>query len=133
MPYINKRTYKPKKEKKEGLGYIKDSKWAEFYNSKSWQSLREYKIRQSPLCELCLKRGRAVPATQVHHTFVFGNLKKDEQKWEAFLNYDLLASLCTYHHQLAHKYLKQNNTDYLSLDTIFNLENEEKHEEGIYY
>ena len=46
MPYINKRTYKPKKEKKEGLGYIKDSKWAEFYNSKSWQSLREYKIRQ---------------------------------------------------------------------------------------
>ncbi len=32
-----------------------------------WRRLRAAKLRQSPLCELCLATGRTEPATVVHH------------------------------------------------------------------
>lgn len=40
-----------------------------FYNSSSWRKLREIKLRQSPLCELCRQAQprRLQRGTHVHH------------------------------------------------------------------
>ena len=38
-----------------------------FYQSRAWRSVRLSKLRESPLCECCLKLQLLVPATIVHH------------------------------------------------------------------
>ena len=35
--------------------------------SRRWRKVRELKLAQDPLCELCEERGRTTPARQVHH------------------------------------------------------------------
>lgn len=37
------------------------------YNTAAWQRLRKAKLAASPLCEVCAKRGLAVPARHVDH------------------------------------------------------------------
>ena len=37
------------------------------YNTQRWQRLRRMKLRVNPLCELCLKQKRIVPAVAVDH------------------------------------------------------------------
>ena len=43
--------------------------WAEFfYKSKQWQQCREYIMKRDAwLCQDCLKKGKTVPAEEVHH------------------------------------------------------------------
>lgn len=50
------------KNKKPVLGYKNQ---ASFYASKSWRSLRAWKLQENPFCERCLPR--LVIATDVHH------------------------------------------------------------------
>ena len=38
-----------------------------FYLSTGWRRFRDWYIRKNPLCELCQKEGRIVPATLVDH------------------------------------------------------------------
>jgi 5-methylcytosine-specific restriction protein A len=47
-------------------GY-RDRAAKDFYNSRSWRSLRRQKLAIDPLCEDCLRTGRITPATTVHH------------------------------------------------------------------
>jgi 5-methylcytosine-specific restriction enzyme A len=37
------------------------------YNTPQWLRLRKVKLQQQPLCEVCMKRGRLVPANTVDH------------------------------------------------------------------
>ena len=37
------------------------------YNKPQWVRLRKVKLQQQPLCEVCMKRGRLVPANTVDH------------------------------------------------------------------
>ena len=37
------------------------------YNTPAWIRLRKVKLAQQPLCEVCMKRGRLVPANTVDH------------------------------------------------------------------
>jgi 5-methylcytosine-specific restriction endonuclease McrA len=37
------------------------------YTTQRWQRLRRHKLRDKPLCELCLKIGRIEPAVAVDH------------------------------------------------------------------
>lgn len=41
------------------------AKWP--YSTQRWQRLRRMKLREDPLCELCLKTGWPEPATTVDH------------------------------------------------------------------
>ena len=37
------------------------------YTTQRWLRLRKFKLRQHPLCQVCLEVGRIEPATTVHH------------------------------------------------------------------
>lgn len=59
------------------------------YDSERWRRLREWKLINNPLCELCLKDGNTVPA------------EENERKRLAY-DYDNLMSLCKRCHQRIH-------------------------------
>ena len=37
------------------------------YNTTEWRKLRESYLKQHPVCEECLNKGKVTPATSVHH------------------------------------------------------------------
>src|SRR4051812_15978230 len=77
--------------------YARDRESYEFYKSPAWRRLRAMKIRQSPLCERCLKSGRYVNAAIVHHVI---ELRAD---WSLAFEWDNLESLCSPCHTSHHK------------------------------
>lgn len=46
--------------------YQRDPETAKRYG-RAWQKIRKEQLRKQPLCEMCLRHGRATPADQVHH------------------------------------------------------------------
>lgn len=60
------------------------------YNTPQWKSLRELKIDNDPLCELCRPIGRLTPATEIDHIKSIS----ESNYQELFLDYDNLQSLC---------------------------------------
>lgn len=46
--------------------YERDGDWGKRYG-KEWRKIRELYRSRHPLCEMCLKEGRYVPAELVHH------------------------------------------------------------------
>lgn len=52
---------------RKGCGIVQD--WAKFfYKSKQWQRVRDYVMKRDQwLCQDCLKKGKYVPAEEVHH------------------------------------------------------------------
>ncbi len=65
------------------------------YNAQ-WQKVRRLKLQQDPLCERCLKAGRLVAATVVHH------IKPVDKYPELRLAMDNLQSLCQGCHNRIH-------------------------------
>lgn len=61
-----------------------------FYNKKEWKELRNLKISNNPLCEICYKEGRLVPAQCVDHIIPV-TLENVSDK---FYDYQNLQSLC---------------------------------------
>ena len=97
MPTI----YKPKKKtNNEGNAY--DAERRKVYNSTQWVSLRSYKFAQSPLCEMCLKEGKSVPAEDIHHIRSFMSTDNPTERYYLAYDYDNLMSLCKKCHQLIH-------------------------------
>ena len=99
MPTI----YRPKtshQEQKNDSQY--DAERRKIYNSERWRRLRAMKFAISPLCEMCEKDGRVVPAEDIHHIVSFMDVTDPEQRY--LLAYDLnnLMSLCKRHHQAVH-------------------------------
>ncbi len=58
------------------------------YNTAAWQALRRRKLADRVLCEVCMKRGRLVPATTVDH------IKSVDSGGPAFPELDGLMSMC---------------------------------------
>ena len=112
MPYINK---KPKKER------VKHSKRSNnsqiFYNDIRWKRLRNWYIKQTPLCEECLKNGISTPAEHIHHKIPFMSGKDTEDKWRLLLDPLNLEALCIDCHHKIHEELrvKDNKQDKQSL------------------
>ena len=113
MPYI-----KPIKEviKEQSQTYLKqmnikqnqlktppkDNK-QKFYNSNGWKKLRQQKLSEQPLCELCLQNGMTKPATQVHHAIKFFDQYDENMKWLLLLDKDNIVSVCDKCHNAIHK------------------------------
>lgn len=87
-PTINKLPKKPKKVRK-----ATDAKKlrAEAYNSQKWKKLRETYLKNNPLCEECLKKGKVTPATSVHHKV--SPFKNGEINYNLLLDYNNLESV----------------------------------------
>lgn len=108
MPYINKKTVKPKQ-----VPYRHEQASAPFYNSVHWKRLRNYYIKAHPLCEECLKHGIVKPAEQVHHKTEFLRGRDDNERWNLLLDEDNLMSLCVKCHNAKHsKHGTKNNSGY---------------------
>ncbi len=73
--------------------YERDRETSKRYN-RSWKRIRDTYIALHPLCEECLKQGRAVPVEQVHHI-----VPLREGGTSAFSN---LVSLCSACHARIH-------------------------------
>lgn len=57
--------------------------WSEMYSSPKWKALRDGKLKDEPLCEIC-----GEPATEVHHRVPHNG------NWNLFLDWDNLMSIC---------------------------------------
>ena len=79
------------------------------YNSKQWKQLRNAYIKEFPLCQSCLEKGKIVPAEQIHHRVEF--LKGTTQAEIEALAYDWdnLMSLCKECHLEKHGKKKKIN------------------------
>lgn len=71
------------------------------YGKKQWKELRENKLMNSPLCEICKHKGINKLATEVHHKDSFLNYSYPECFKVAF-DYDNLLSLCNECHMKLH-------------------------------
>ena len=91
----------------------RNAKWNKYYTSKYWKDLRRWKITKDPLCEMHLKYGYNVPATEVHHLRPFGTGITQEAKWKLLLNADNLCSCCRSCHDEFHRQLTIQNKDYI--------------------
>lgn len=77
-------------------------KWQKFYSNKLWKQLREQKLNDQPICEICLMSGIITPATETHHTVAFSRGETEEEQWKLFLDYNNLMSICTQCHRQIH-------------------------------
>lgn len=72
------------------------------YDSERWRRLREWKLINNPLCELCLKDGNTVPAEDIHHIVSFMEVDDINERKRLAYDYDNLMSLCKRCHQRIH-------------------------------
>lgn len=90
MPYLNK---PPKKEK---TTYHSDTDMRQLrqsaYNTTAWRQTRETYLKQHPLCEDCLSKGKVTPATSVHH--IKSPFKGGEINHHLLLDFDNLMAIC---------------------------------------
>lgn len=98
MPTI----YKPKKKKTHKNDNYHDVERRKIYNSDRWLRLRAWKFACNPLCEMCLKENKIIPAEDIHHITSF--MSTDDPVQRTFLAYDYgnLMSLCKQCHQAVH-------------------------------
>jgi 5-methylcytosine-specific restriction enzyme A len=69
---------------------------ARFYRSQEWKRVRGIHLIRQPLCQLCLKNDRLVPAAAVHH------LETIEARPDRALDMTNLESICTSCHSALH-------------------------------
>lgn len=100
MPMINKLPKKPKTERKEtDMRKLRQSA----YQSTKWRKLREWYIREHPVCEECIKKGIVSPAEVHHIKSPFRNVDGEMTiDWGLMLNPTNLKSLCKEHHGELH-------------------------------
>lgn len=90
MPYINlpKKTKENKRNENTPMRELRKKA----YNTTAWRNLREAYMKQNPLCEECLKKGKVTPASSVHH--IKSPFKGGELNKVLFLDYNNLQSIC---------------------------------------
>lgn len=94
MPYLTK-------AKKQKIRRVNRESRQKIYQSAEWKKLREAKLLQNPLCEICLSKGIVTPAIDIHHIDSF--TKYDGLKLlEVAYNYGNLLSVCKQCHQKLH-------------------------------
>jgi 5-methylcytosine-specific restriction protein A len=95
MPTINL----PKR--KYGFMTVNNKRFHRWYNHSRWRSLRDAKVRENPLCELCLLKDPQVirPTMEVHHIIPIDVNNPDEL---LIYDWDNLQSLCFECHHSIH-------------------------------
>lgn len=89
---------KPSKQKSRTFNRADRQK---IYQSAKWKELRQAKLMQNPLCEICLANGIIKPAIQIHHLDSFMNYVGNQRLYKAY-DYSNLQSLCAECHSSIH-------------------------------
>ena len=82
----------------------RDKNYQHLLNSKRWKTLRQWKLEQNPLCELCEREGKVVSAIDVHHKITF--VGKGDKTAKYAYDYGNLQALCKECHQAVHNIRK---------------------------
>lgn len=91
MPRINKIERKKKSQaprKETDMRKLRQTA----YQNKHWRKLRDTYLRENPLCEECLKKGKVTPAEDVHH--IKSPFRGGEINYNMLLDYHNLESVC---------------------------------------
>ena len=91
MPTINKLT-KPKRTYTERKETDMRKMRQKAYQDKNWRKLRDTYLKQNPLCEECLNKGKVTPAEDVHHKR--SPFRGGEINYNLLLDYNNLESVC---------------------------------------
>lgn len=95
MPYL-------KRSRKEPVRRVNREDRQKIYQSKRWKELRLAKLRDQPLCEICLSKGKVTPAIDIHHKDSFLNYEGLQRVNKAY-DYDNLLSVCKECHSWLHR------------------------------
>ena len=74
----------------------------DIYNTSKWRKLRDAKLLNNPLCEVCLANNIITPADDIHHIISFLSTNDQLKRLELAYNYDNLQSICRKCHQKEH-------------------------------
>lgn len=72
------------------------------YNTKRWRVLRIEKLKNDPLCEICLEKDIITSAIDVHHTIPLSHGKTIKEKQILGFDYNNLKSVCKQCHKDIH-------------------------------
>lgn len=100
MPTLNlqKKTKKETNQRNENTASREIRRKA--YNNTEWRKLRDIYIKEHPLCEDCLDKGKVVPAEDVHH--IRSPFQNGECNKALLLDYNNLMALCKQCHNKRH-------------------------------
>lgn len=120
-----KQYYKQKKEEHyREYSKKKNEQWYKYYQYPGWKKLRDYYYTIYPCCQVCEKQGIITSTDEIHHIKPFSTGITDEAKYNLLLNSNNLIALCKHHHLLAHKYMREKQTDKADIDDIIAFEEE---------
>ena len=72
-------------------------------NSKRWQQLRQWKLQQNPLCELCEAEGFVRSAVDVHNKTPVESARTPQEMEQLCFNPSNLQALCISCHSKVHR------------------------------
>lgn len=108
MPWISNRRISPPNDHKEQSDR-RNSKWNKYYQNKRYKNLRDWYMREHPLCQDCLFHGRSVPAEELHHIRPISTGKTEEERMQLLLDYEHnWVALCSECHDKRHAQLNNN-------------------------
>ena len=91
MPTLNINK-KPKQEVKRNENTNSRELRKKAYNNTEWRKMRTSYIKEHPICEECLNKGKVTPATDVHH--IKSPFNSGDINYTLLLDYNNLKSLC---------------------------------------
>lgn len=129
MPTLNlqKKTKKETNQRNENTASREMRRKA--YNNTDWRKLRNNYIKEHPLCEECLNKGKVVPAEDVHH--IRSPFSNGEINYALLLDGNNLKSLCKECHAAIHNHKEEKITIQDVLRQLSDLLNEEISDEEI--
>ena len=99
MPTLNR---PPKKEFKRNENTASREMRKKAYNNTEWRKLRDNYIKQHPLCENCLDKGKVVAAEDIHH--IKSPFTTGEINYNLLLDGNNLKALCKECHAAIHSH-----------------------------
>ena len=98
--------------------------YTKYYNRQDWKDLRNLYLERHPICEICEKHGRIVPAEHVHHCVPWTRGKTEKDKEKLLLNEKNLISV----YKKCHKLLHEKDDGIIPLDQLTDNENNRGHQ-----
>ena len=81
----------------------RDKNYQHLLNSKKWKQLRQWKLEQNPLCELCEREGKVVSAIDVHHKVPVESARTPDEMERLAFDPNNLQALCIPCHAKVHR------------------------------
>ena len=81
----------------------RDKNYQHLLNSKKWKQLRQWKLEQNPLCELCEREGKVVSAIDVHHKVPVESARTPDEMERLAFDPNNLQALCIPCHVKVHR------------------------------